>query len=275
MVEWLSGLPEDARKMILDLLYDDNCHFARYVMKLGKNISDNDVTRFLSTIRKSVDKFHFGNHVDPWCIDNCNPYDIKDLDGVNTEVCEHMFNHINKHRNCKAMNQANFFMFWIYILDLHNLKIDGLDACEPDPRSEYRWSLVKVEEVDLTKVKKMDVDDIALGMNKMTVKEDLPFKCALCGATYKVNHTLEQHLQEKHGEEKKLFKCSECDQILKTKRNLENHVVTKHRTCKECKIVIESKDELDQHKKEHTTCKICRGDFKTKSKLERHMKTHQ
>ena len=72
-----------------------------------------------------------------------------------------------------------------------------------------------------------------------------------------------------------LFKCSECDQILKTKRNLENHVVTKHRTCKECKIVIESKDELDQHKKEHTTCKVCRGDFKIKSKLERHMKTHQ
>ena len=125
------------------------------------------------------------------------------LKAVNTEVCEHMFNHINKHRNCKAMNQANFFMFWIYILDLHN----GLDACEPVPRSEYRGSLVKVEEVDLTKVKKMDIDDIALGMNKMTVKEDLPFKCALCGATYKANHTLEQHLQEKHGEEKKLFKC--------------------------------------------------------------------
>ena len=129
--------------------------------------------------------------------------------------------------------------------------------------------------MDLTKVKKMDVDDIALGMNKMTVKEDLPFKCALCGATYKVNHTLEQHLQEKHGEEKKLFKCSECDQILKTNRNLQNHVLTKHRTCKECKLVVESKDELDHHKKEHTTCKICRGDFKIKSKLERHMKTHQ
>ena len=64
-MEWLSGLPEDVRKMILDLLYDDNCHFTIYVLKLGKNLSDNEVTRFLSTIRKSVDKLHFGNHVDP------------------------------------------------------------------------------------------------------------------------------------------------------------------------------------------------------------------
>ena len=124
-------------------------------------------------------------------------------------------------------------------------------------------------------IKKMDVDDIALEIKKMTVKEDLPFKCTLCGATYKVNHTFEQHLQEKHGKEKKLFKCNECDQILKTKRNLDNHVLTKHRTCKEGKLVMENKDELDQHKKEHITCNICRDDFKIKSKLERHMKTHQ
>ena len=81
------------------------------------------------------------------------------------------------------MNQANFFLLWIYILDLHNLKIDCLDTCDPDPRSEYRWSLVKVEEVDLTMIKKMDVYDISLEVNKMTVKEDMPFKSTLWGAT--------------------------------------------------------------------------------------------
>ena len=64
---------------------------------------------------------------------------------------------------------------------------------------------------DASASKNMDVDDIALGMNKMMVKDDIPFKCAPCGATYKVNHTLEQHLQEKHGEEKKLFKCKFTD----------------------------------------------------------------
>ena len=121
LVEWLSGLPDDVRKTIEDLIYDDNCHLARYVLKLGKNIADNEVTQQLAKMRKSIDKFHFGNHVDMWCKENCNPYDVKALDNVNTEVCEQQFNHINKHRNVKAMNQPNFFLFWLYILDLHNL----------------------------------------------------------------------------------------------------------------------------------------------------------
>ena len=65
-------------------------------------------------------------------------------------------------------------------------------------------------------IKKTDVYDIALEVNKMTVKEDLPFKCTICGATCKVNHTLEQNMQEKHGKEKALFECNKCDESLKT-----------------------------------------------------------
>ena len=148
-----------------------------------------------------------------------------------------------------------------------SLILEGKGACFKDNCSIYHV-YIGVSKFNI-------VDDITMKMSNMVVKEDPPFKCVLCGATYKADYTLEKHLQEKHGEEKKLFKCNECDQILKTKRNLENHVTTKHRTCKECRLVLGSKDELDHHKKEHTTCNICKGDFKIKSKLERHMKTHQ
>ena len=75
-----------------------------------------------------VDKFHFRNHVDPWCVKNCDPF----------KESEQMFTKINRHRNCKSMNEARYFMFWFYNIDLHNLKVEGLDSSVPDPQGEFR-----------------------------------------------------------------------------------------------------------------------------------------
>ena len=61
------------------------------------------------------------------------------------------------------MSEANFFMFWLYIMDLHNLEIAGLSRVEPDPREEYRSSVIKVNNIDLST---MNTEDAG------TAKED-------------------------------------------------------------------------------------------------------
>ena len=60
----------------------------------------------------TVDKFHFRNHTDPYCIKKCDPYKAKILNGVNSESCEQTFAWVNKFTSVKAMNEARFSMFF-------------------------------------------------------------------------------------------------------------------------------------------------------------------
>ena len=44
-----------------------------------------------------MDKFHFDkNHIGIWCNKFVNPNNVAALDGINTEVCEQRFKHLNK-----------------------------------------------------------------------------------------------------------------------------------------------------------------------------------
>ena len=63
-IEYLSQLPENERSRLTDLIYDDNCHLARFAIR--KNLrTKNEVTKFFAeNVRKNVDRFHFGNHID-------------------------------------------------------------------------------------------------------------------------------------------------------------------------------------------------------------------
>ena len=224
------------------------------------------------------------NHIDPWCIENCDPNKVKDLDGVNTEICEQLFRKINSHTNCKSMNEAKYFLFWLYNLDLHNLDIEDLVSAS-DPRTEYRWLKINIKKVDITQLQKIKVDECMNGekntikdleqkLGSITLDETASFVCKDCGGGFKSKGYLEQHREKKHGEILKPYKCDECDKILQSKRNLEEHVIKLHRSCKACNLKFESKLKTDEHKKTHTTCNVCNVDMKTKYKLERHMKTH-
>lgn len=265
-------------KRLTDLIYDDNCHLARFA--LNKKIKKNEVTQFFAEkVRKNVDRFHFKNHIDPWCIENCDPNKVRELDGVNTEVCEQLFRKVNSHSNCKSMNESKYFLFWLYNLDLHNLNVEDL-VCASDPRTEYRWLKINIKEVDLTDLKKMTCSEEKTELEDLTEKLDSvkigdgSFVCADCGGGFKSEGYLKLHRERKHGDIAKPFLCGECDKILQSKRNLEEHVRKLHRTCKVCNLNFNSGNELTQHKKSHTTCKVCNVDMMTKYKLERHMKTH-
>ena len=54
------------------LLYDDMCHLKKF-SEDPKRANLNDITQKMAGLSKYVDRFHFRNHVDRWCHDNCNP----------------------------------------------------------------------------------------------------------------------------------------------------------------------------------------------------------
>ena len=273
-VEYLSQLPVEEREMLTDLIYDDSCHLARFATR--KNLKDrNDVTRFFAEkVRKNVDRFHFGNHVDNWCQENCDPNKVRELDGVNTEICEQLFRKVNSHSNCKSMNESRYFMFWLKNLDMHNLEKEGVSVAA-DPRCDYRWSNVNIKEMKMDGISKFKVDDVIVELAKVSIETDTDkFACDECDGKFSSKGFLDNHKMKKHGEVLKPYLCEECDKILKSKRNLEDHIKRIHRSCKFCNLTFNDGQDLENHKKVHTSCDTCKKDFKTKSKLERHLKTH-
>ena len=77
MVEYFAGLPKTAREKLIEICYDDACHFKKY-SESSERSDLNEVTRFVASVGKHVDKFHFPNHVDAWCHANCNPQNVRE-----------------------------------------------------------------------------------------------------------------------------------------------------------------------------------------------------
>ena len=177
------------------------------------------------------------------------------------------------HSNTKAMNEARYFLCWLYLIDLHNLEVQGL-VSSSDPRTEYRWSLFDIEEADLSSLKTPEARVDTLMFDKLKIHNET-FTCKVCGCGFTAEGYLKSHMEKKHGEKKKLFECSECNKILSTKRTLEDHIKKIHRTCKICGSLFDNNEEMLLHKASHTTCTLCNTFFVSKSKLERHMLSHR
>ena len=64
------------------ICYDDACHLKKYAQNPKRHTSE--VSKKLSNLTMSVDRFHFGNHKDRWCKTNCNPYGNVHLQNVST-----------------------------------------------------------------------------------------------------------------------------------------------------------------------------------------------
>ena len=79
------------------------------------------MTKVFARLKKAVDKLHFRGHRGTYCQENCDPFKIQELKGVNTPVCEQTFSWMNKYKNCWNMNEARFFWFFLYLIDLRNL----------------------------------------------------------------------------------------------------------------------------------------------------------
>jgi hypothetical protein len=221
----------------------------------------------------------FRNHIDPWCHENCDPNEVPELAGMNTEICEQLFRGINEKKNCKGMNEPHFALFWLYNLELHNLEMSGMDRTEPNPLSEYRWSNLKIVPVDFEKLpQKLSVESLTECLSGMTII-DLPFKCEMCPAGYKTAGQLTKHRNSKHKDEtSNIGQCMEmcsdipCGKVLSSSKTLAKHIKTVHRTCSVCNEVFESHNEKAKHMLIHTFCFECDRNFTFESKLKRHMK---
>merc|ERR1719318_2236563 len=106
-----------------------------------------DVTKFYANeVEKAVDFFHFPGHKADWCHKNTNPWDLKkklDFKKLNTPACEQAFNWINRYKSVKGMNESRFLFFFLYLMDLHNLKIEKKVKSVANPVYSRRKELIK------------------------------------------------------------------------------------------------------------------------------------
>ena len=267
VVEFLARL--DDLTNLKEILYDDCCHFKAFSEK-DKNADQNEVTKYLAEVGKHVDRFHFRNHVDEWCQQNCNPENVPLLKGVNTQVCEQLFKKVNSHRNCKSFNEARFFLFFLYQFDIHNLCIEGMESKMADPREEFRWQNIQIVDPVLEETpEETSNEDIATVFQKM--KLEPKFSCKQCGSGYSQEGYLKKHMETKHGIAQKTGpECKECGKLFANPKTLERHILT-HLKCNICKQEFSTTEETTIHKKEHTVCKICNTDFYFVSKLTKHI----
>lgn len=258
----------------------------------------------MAQVGKHVDKFHFPNHVDKWCHENCNPQDVKHLDGVNTPVCEQLFSSINKFTNAKAMNESHFFLLFLYIFDLYNLEIEGKLRSVANPKSEFRYDLIKsLKNVDAhgekaepseesvenlaeeTEASDESVENVVNLLENLAVatvplastKNEAvsEFKCKLCNATYKRIGMLKLHMKNKHTDVSS-SPCKICGNIFENESVLKKHMLD-HYKCGICGIQFEELKYLNRHNKvnhTHIICSTCGKECSDKEKYEEHLTEH-
>ena len=69
--------------------YDDGCHLKKYATNTSR-INLTPTAAHIASLNIVVDKMHFKGHTDSWCHENCNPYQLKELDEVNRIVLYNM-----------------------------------------------------------------------------------------------------------------------------------------------------------------------------------------
>lgn len=111
------------RESHMAICYDDGCHLARFSKKPSR-VFTGETGRLLGGMDFFVDRFHFPNHVDPWCKANCDPNDARRTSwagGINSETCEQLFSWVcGFKKSVRHMNQTRFRIFHLIIFHLHN-----------------------------------------------------------------------------------------------------------------------------------------------------------
>ena len=259
------------------------CHFKKN-SESEERSNKNNITKKIAEMSKHVDKFHFRNHVDKWCQENCNPDKVGALKGVNTQVCEQLFKKLNSHKNCKSLNEACFFLFFLYNIDLHNLSIEGM-SIKADPRNAFRWNNIKFKDVDWNEVEKSEaesnksnkdvlIDDLTSYIKSLSVQTK-EFTCHLCNNSYSKQGFLDSHMEQKHDLSHSFGEgniCEVCKKPQSDRRAMKRHMET-HMKCTKCKLKFNTVLESEEHKKTHRYCNTCEKDFEIPSKLTKHMKT--
>ena len=180
------------------------------------------------------------------------------------------------------MNEAHFFLFFLYNLDLHNLNKEGM-ICMANPFSEIRWSQIpNIIPCYTPEVQEKAVSDSHLKSSQENTRgyQPAPFTCPKCQDGFDTEAWLKRHMNEKHPEldSKNPRKCPLCEKTLCNEQRLKTHIKTIHLTCKCCKLVCESQEDLAKHVDEQHSkpciCPVCDKILTTQQRLQSHIKTH-
>ena len=191
-------------------------------------MGQNEVTEMFGKAHKAVDKFHFPGHVSKKCHETCDPYKMPCFDDINSPVCEQVFSRLNKFTQVKGMNESHFLFFFIYLLDLQNLSIEGRLRLVANPLSTERKLIVEKSYGTQTNVE--IIEDVVMKSSAKDVSEKVPkiqediFKCEMCDAQYKHKGSLNKHTKQKHSVKQDLFICPSCGAKFLTKKQHTRHM---------------------------------------------------
>ena len=240
IIEFLGTVKSETRKSLKLWLYDDMCHLKPYSEKL-QNRETSDFSEMFASLSKAVDKFHFVGHkkTDIYCQENCNPKtELMKLNmgDVNSPACEQAFKWINSFTNLKSMNESRFKFFLVYLIDLHNLHIEGKVSLLANPLNENREVEILANTIQL-----IDLDQ------KCTQEtQTLNIEKEMC----KTSVTLEDcYNTDKDGQ----LSCKFCEGKYTRVGHMKNHCETKHNIiidliCK-CGQLFNDTTRYSRHKK--------------------------
>ena len=144
------------------------------------------------------------------------------------------------------MNKAHFFIFFLYIFDLHNLNIEGKLRSIANPFSNLRYETVA--NLSKNELNSHDVSDEVDNVDKLMknlvvsqpdeefheekTKKQAEFICVKCNAKYKKQVMLKLHVQKKHPDyswedmapSPKL--CKACSLQFENETELKKHLLT-------------------------------------------------
>ena len=167
---------------------------------------------------------------------------------LNTPACEQAFIWLNKFKNVKGMNEARFAHFFLYMIDLHNFKIeDRLVVVNPflsfrakhiettkESMSKYRHYFCPESELDPQAPGQNSLDDLNATMANLNIGKEQSFilnkidHCEICLVPYKNKGPLKNHLISKHGvfESSVFFWCETCAQKIHDQKKFTRHMKT-------------------------------------------------
>ena len=170
----------------------------------------------------------FPGHTDPDCHKNFNPYDVKQLNDVNTVICEQSFHTLNKFKNVKSMNYARFELFFLYFIDLLNLDKEGkLSSINPKLQEKERHCNTD-EGHNVTKKspekKVSPLESLETQMSELKL-ESKGHLCQKCMKTFSSKSGLTRHSRAIHLDmQDDTEKCPKCDKVFNEKKSLNRHL---------------------------------------------------
>ncbi|CAF1466865.1 unnamed protein product, partial [Didymodactylos carnosus] len=106
------------------IFYDDACHLVKFICNhYRKEINETAAMTLLWNKRFLIDKFHYHNHVDPWCRRYLDYRQFPETEILNSQSCEQTNSWLGRYKYIVSeMNYSKANSFLLIIFHYYNLK---------------------------------------------------------------------------------------------------------------------------------------------------------